>query len=85
MTTEVKQPSFEDLFNKQISTAAPGALFDIKREMEQAAIGGFYCYACTHVKPMSQFARSVGNRKYCTDCYQIIKTEPRTKSKAEDE
>lgn len=83
MTTEVKQPSFGDLFQESLKTTGP--LFDIKREQEALSLGGaFYCYACTHVKPMKEYARTLGARQYCIGCYPVIKTEPKTKDRGDE-
>jgi rRNA maturation endonuclease Nob1 len=82
MTTEVKQQSFEELYNQSLKKNPD--LFNIKREMEEVALGRFICYACTQTFPLSK-KMTIRHRDFCPDCYKIVKTEPRAKDKGDDE
>lgn len=81
MTTEVKQPSFGDLFEKSYRKAGE-PLFNIKREMELISDGFFMCYACTRVFKLDK-RMTIRHREYCPDCYSIVKREPLTKREDE--
>ncbi len=82
MTTEVKQQSFEELYEQSIKKNPD--LFNIKRQMEQIALGGrFLCYACTQIFPISK-RMTIRHREFCPNCYQTVKQEPRTKDRSDE-
>lgn len=76
MKTEI--PTFDDLLEQNMQQS--GKLFNSKLESFLLQKGGhFYCYACTHVKPMAEHGKHVGDRDYCYECYTRIKGEPKIK------
>lgn len=83
MTTEVKQATFEELYEQQCRQT--GKLFDSRLEKLLVDKGThFPCYACTHSKPWDDLGRKMGNRYYCRTCYEVIKKEPKTKDRGDD-
>lgn len=82
MTTEVKQPSFEELYTASLKKNHD--LFNIKLQMQEISLGGkFICYACTQNFPFSK-RMTIRHREYCPDCYSIVKREPPTKDRGDE-